>query len=99
MLSLKIHKTRGEIMVAACDLEILGRKFSEGDRRIEVYSSFYKERVIGEEELGNFLLNATIANLVGQRAVGKAIELGYVDEGRVLKIGETVHAQFATIQK
>ncbi len=99
MLSLKVHKTRREIIVAACDIELLGQKFSEGEKRFEVYKSFYGDTAIDEGELGAYLQMATIINLVGERAVEKAIQLGYVDPEKVLRIGAAVHAQAATIQK
>ncbi len=94
-----MHKTRREIIVAACDIELLGQKFSEGEKRFEVYKSFYGDTAIDEGELGAYLQMATIINLVGERAVEKAIQLGYVDPEKVLRIGAAVHAQAATIQK
>lgn len=99
LLSVKIHRTQRETILAVCDLEILGGRFSDDEKRIEVYRSFYGERTIDESELLSYIQMATIVNLVGPRAVGKALELGYVDERRVLKIGDTVHAQIATMQK
>ncbi len=99
MLSLKIHKAKGETIVAVCDLEVLGCKFLDGEKRIEVYRSFYGDRVIEEGELDRYLGEATIINLVGKRVVDMAIKLGYVSQDRVLTIGETVHAQAATLQR
>lgn len=97
LLSIKVHKTPKETLLAVCDLEILGRKFSEGEKRIEVYRSFYGGSLVDESNLAEYFKGATIVNLVGERSVKKAIELGYVSSDRVLKIGETVHAQFATM--
>ncbi len=88
-----------ETILAVCDEEILGRKFADGEKRIEVYGSFYGDRSIEEESLAAYMEEATIVNIVGTRAVQKAIDLGYVDKDRVLKIGETVHAQFATLRR
>lgn len=99
LLSIKLHKTPKENLLAVCDLEILGGKFSDGEKRIEVYRSFYGGDVIDENSLSDHLRNATIVNLVGERAVGKAIELGYVNSDRVLRIGNTLHAQFATMHE
>ena len=88
-----------EIIVAVCDIELLGEKFREGEKRIEIYKSFYGGTAIEEDELKAYLEMATIINLVGERAVEKAIQLGYVDPEKVLRIGAAVHAQAATIQK
>jgi hypothetical protein len=97
LLSIKIHQMPKETILAVCDSEILGCKFLDGEKRIEVYRSFYGGKEIAEEKLENYLASATIVNLVGQRAVSLAVSLGYVDPGRILKIGNTVHAQFAVI--
>jgi len=97
LFSIKIHKMPKETILAVCDSEILGCKFSDGEKRIEVYRSFYGEKEIAEENLEKYLVNATIVNLVGQRAVSLAISLGYVDPERILTIGDTVHAQFAVL--
>ncbi len=50
-----------------------------------------------EDELEHLLEEATIANLTGERCVSKAIELGYVDENRVLYIAGIPHAQMARL--
>ncbi len=88
-----------EIILAVCDEEILGMKFIDGEKRIEVYTSFYGDRSIDEESFAGYMEEATIVNIVGVRAVQKAIDLGYVDADRVLRIGDTLHAQFATLKK
>ena len=99
MFSIKIHRMPEETILAVCDEEILGVKFADGEKRIEVYGSFYGDLSIEEEKLALFMEQATIVNIVGKRAVQKAIDLGYVDGDRVLRIGETLHAQFAMLKK
>ena len=99
LFAIKIHRMPRETILAVCDSEILGMKFMDGEKRIEVYRSFYGDRESGEDELGQYMSEATIVNIVGHRSVAKAIELGYVDPERVLVIGKTVHAQFAVLLK
>jgi hypothetical protein len=41
---------------------------------------------------------ATVANLVGEECVGVAVDAAIIDEGAVLEIGETRHAQLQQIQ-
>jgi hypothetical protein len=99
LLSVKYHRTRGEVILAACDSELLGMRFVDGEKRIEVYRSFYDGYEIREEELGEHLSKATIANLVGERSVQAAVELGYISPSRILLIGKVPHAQFALLFK
>jgi hypothetical protein len=97
MFRLKVYRVRGEILVAVCDSELIGKTFRDGDLKIEVKESFYGEKEVGEEEVRRALRMATIANITGKRAVQLAIEMGIVDKENVLKIGECWHAQMVII--
>ncbi|AEH24380.1 DUF424 domain-containing protein [Pyrococcus yayanosii] len=92
---IKVYRVQGEVLLAACDEELLGKTFREGELRLDVKERFYKGELVEVDALADFLKEATIANLVGERCVGKAIELGYVDEERVLRIQGVPHAQMA----
>jgi len=94
---LKVYRVKGEIVVAVCDSELVGKTFKEGDLKIEVKESFYGEREVDEEEVKKALRIATIANITGKRAVKLAIEMGLIDEDNVLKIGECWHAQMVVL--
>lgn len=91
----KVYRVQGEILLAACDEELIGKTFREGELKLEVKERFYKGELKDVEELKHLLEEATIANLVGERCVSKAIELGYVDKDRVLHIQGVPHAQMA----
>lgn len=94
---MKIYDVRGEILVAVCDSEIVGKTFSEGDLKIEVKESFYGTEEFGEKEVINALRKATIANIVGEKAVALAIRIGIVDKERVLRISGCPHAQMVLL--
>jgi len=93
----KIYRIQEEVLVAACDEELLGKTFREGELKLEVKERFYKGELREVEELESLLEKATIANLTGERCVRKAIELGYVDEKRVLYVQSIPHAQMAKL--
>ncbi len=97
MFRMKIYRVRGEVLVAVCDSEIVGKTFREGDLKIEVKESFYGDKDVGEEEVKKALRMATIANITGKRAVELAIRMGIIDRENVLKIGECWHAQMVII--
>jgi len=94
---MKIYRVRGEVLVAVCDEDIVGKKFKEGDLKIEIREEFYGKESYDEEDVKRALKQATIANISGEKAVKLAIELGIVDESRVLKIGECWHAQMVVM--
>jgi hypothetical protein len=97
MFRLKIYRVKGEVLVAVCDSELVGKTFRDGELKIEVKESFYGEREVGEEEVRKALRMATIANITGRRAVELAIEMGIIDKDNVLKIGECWHAQMVVL--
>ena len=95
MISVKIYKRGAEVLVAACDLDIIGKTFRSENLKIHVSEGFYKGDSGDEELLVNRLQMATIANLVGKKTVGIAVKNGFVDPACVLTIGGVPHAQMA----
>lgn len=90
----KVYRKKKEMLVAACDSEILGKVFREGELRFEVSSEFYDGEEVAEDVLSARLKVATIGNIVGERAVKVAIDMGFVDRYCVLTIEGVPHAQF-----
>jgi len=97
LFRMKVYRVKGEILVAVCDSDIVGKTFREGELRIEVKEGFYGDSEFNEEEVKNALKKATIANITGKRAVNLAIKIGVIDERNVLKIGDCLHAQMVVM--
>ncbi len=94
---LRVHKCGKDIVVAACDDELLDKTIRCGELRIHVSKKFYGEEVGSEEELVAALRICTSANLVGDEAVGAATKAGFIQKGGVMKIGDVPHAQLYKI--
>ena len=90
---LKSYSVNKEILVAACDSELIGRTFCEGELHLHVNEDFFKGQPANENEVKKALEEATIANLVGKRSVTCGIDSGVVDENCVIMIGGVPHAQ------
>jgi len=97
MFRMRIYRVKGEVLVAVCDSDIVGRTFREGDLKLEVKESFYGEEEVGEEEVKRALRNATIANITGSKAVNLAVRVGIIDKNRILYIEGCPHAQMVVI--
>jgi hypothetical protein len=93
----KTTKIGVEVLVAACDAEIVGRVFEEDDLSLTIEEDFYCGECMPVRDCSNRLIEATILNLVGENVVAKAIELGLVHADNVLRIGGTVHAQMVRL--
>jgi len=89
---MKIYRKGGEVLLAACDAELLGKQFSERGLRLNV-SSFYDGVVVSGKELARNLRLATIANLVGEEAVSVAVKEGFIDGRCIIRVEGVPHAQ------
>lgn len=93
MISIKIFKQGDDLVIGACDEELLGKKFIDGKFQIDVSKRFYEGDRINEKILEKYLEEATIANLVGKATVECAARLGFIDPEGVLNIKGIPHAQ------
>jgi len=93
MISIKIYKKGNNILIGACDENLLGKKLEEGKFQMDVSKDFYGGEKISPEGLKKYLQNATIANLVGKLTIKCAIEIGLIDPLCVIKIKGVPHAQ------
>jgi hypothetical protein len=95
MICVKVYRQGPEVLVAACDEDIVGKTFRSKELKITVSEGFYKGEPCDEDVLVNRLEMATIANLVGEKTLEIAVRRGFVDPGCVLNIGGVPHAQMA----
>lgn len=80
-------------LVSVCDADVLGEEFEDGRVSLTVDPAFYDGEAADEETVVAKLSRCSVANIVGTRAVGLAIDHGFVDEANVLEFDGTRHAQ------
>lgn len=83
MISIKIHRSY-RIVVAACDSDLVGKKFEEGKRQLDLRANFYAEKEVTHEEALKIMTfqareDATF-NIVGKEATKAALEAGLINE-------------------
>lgn len=92
MFYCKIHKSRGKMLLAACDSNLLGKTFEEGSHVLCISRDFY-----GGEKIGNEILElfpkADIINIAGSRIVSLALKNKWVLKKGIIKIRRIPHAQ------
>ena len=93
MISMKIYKQGDNLIVGACDKNLIGKKFKKGKFQIDVSKEFYNGKEVDTKTLQKYLEDATIANLVGKETVNCAIKLGLIDPECILKVKGVPHAQ------
>ncbi len=90
----KMHKTSDKkLVLAVCDGDLVGKKFEEGNRVLDLTGGFYKGDEKSEEDVINLLKKAYIANLVGENSVKLAIKAGFVNKDSVIEVKGIPHAQ------
>jgi hypothetical protein len=89
----KIHVTDKDVILAACDEELVGKVFRGDGTRLDVSEVFYKGESVSRDVLANKMKSVTIMNLVGEGAVAVAIEEGYATEDSVIEIDGVRHVQ------
>lgn len=97
MIYVRIHKAADDIILAACDEDVLGKTFKGGEARITVSERFYNGELVSEETFIQRMESVTIMNLVGERTIALAIERGHVSEDGIMDIGGVKHAQVVKI--
>lgn len=92
-LLLSERDTQEGTLVAVCDPDILGETFEGEDVSLTVSEEFYDGEPADPDTVAASLARCSTANLVGETAVGLAIEEGFVDEANVMDLDGTRHAQ------
>ncbi len=92
MITVRIYRRGSDMLVAACDKELLGKTFREGELRLEV-TSFYEGEDADEDMLLNRLSFCTVANLVGKKTVDIATKHNLISSDCVITIDGVPHVQ------
>jgi hypothetical protein len=91
---LKIHRTYdGSSVVAVCDKELLNRKLRQGEIELHISEHFYGTTPADDNEVSEALTCADNVNIIGERAVAIAVNLGLVERSGCLIIEGIPHAQ------
>ena len=85
----KIHNTY-RMVVAICDTNLVGKKFEEGERQLDLTGNFFKGEEKTEEEIKKIIKDLKIEdasfNIVGKDSCRLAKEIGLINEEGINKI-------------
>lgn len=93
MILLKLHKKDGKTLAAVCDIELIGKKFEENGKQLDLTGDFFKGEERDEQEIGDIIRNADMVNLVGERAIKLGLQEEVIDNGHIIVIKGIPHAQ------
>lgn len=89
----KINRAHGREVVAICDEEILGKKFEQDDRQLDLSSSFYQGKKAEDSQVEEIMKVSDDLNLVGEKTISMAKRLGVIDDDNVRRIADIPYAQ------
>jgi uncharacterized protein len=89
MILVKVHPG----VVAICDAGLIGKRFEEGERVLEVSERFYKGAEKTVDEVRKILRTAENLNLVGEETIALAIEEKVINADDLIRIQGVPHAQ------
>ena len=93
---LRERETPEGLLVSVCDADCIGETYTDDGVSLDVTEDFYggdEAETVDQDAVVDSLTRATVANIVGERAVGVAVDAGLVDEESVLEFEGTRHAQ------
>jgi hypothetical protein len=89
----KKHTNAGRLILAICDSDLIGKKVTEGNRQLDLASSFYKGEETEEKEVNELIKQAYMLNLVGKKAVDFALKNKLIEKENILFVAKIPHAQ------
>jgi hypothetical protein len=95
MVYMRLTEVRGEKVLAVCDEQLLGAKLVDTELNIvfHVNEKFYGGELVPLSYAIMKAEEATIINLVGEKAVEAAVRAGLVHPEAVIRIAGVPHAQ------
>jgi hypothetical protein len=96
----KLHKTlEGQIIIALCDSELLGKKFTQDELQLDLTSDFYKGEKKTEQETLNLIKEAYIINAVGKTCIEFLLKNKLIEQQNIITIDNIPHAQCVIIRE
>lgn len=95
---LRIHRVRGETVVAACDSELIDRELRVGKSSVKVSSHFYGRITVSEEEFVSHVRQGSIVNLLGERTITWAIRAGLLHPDAARPLDGVPHAEIVELR-
>lgn len=85
----KVHVSSRRV-VAICDSNLIGKKFEQGMKQLQVTESFYKGEEMPKDDVLTLIKNefkeGSTFNLVGKDSIKLAVKAGIIEKGSWSKV-------------
>ena len=86
LFSTKVVSASGNLMLNICDPELVDKTLHDGETKIKINPNYYAERDVDEHEAKNLLTKCNSINMVGEKTISLAINLGIGSEKSIRRI-------------
>ena len=94
---IKTYQTDMSVLLTVCDRELIGKTVRGSGLKLDISEFFYKGELADISQVQAAILQATTANIVGERSIEAAVSCGAIDTDCVMDIGGIPHAQMIRI--
>jgi len=99
MILVKTHQNpEGQKILALCDKELLGKKFEEGNRQLDLTTDFYNGQEKTEAEIQKLIREVYIINLVGKESL-QLIEKLKLSPDHIITVQGIPHAEIVLFRE
>lgn len=96
----KTHKTpQGQKILAICDPNLLGKKFTQDGLQLDPTSDFYKGEEKSEAEILELIKDAYVINAVGKGCINFLLEHNLIEKENIITIAGIPHAQCIIVRE
>lgn len=89
----KTHTTNdNRLILTICDDDLIGEKYEEGGKQLDLTSDFYQGEKIEEEAIIGLIKKAYMVNAIGENSVKCCLKAGVVDKNNIGKIKRVPYA-------
>jgi uncharacterized protein len=101
MSSMRCQKTREKRMIISIkedllvvtDSNLIGKKFEEDKKQLDLTSNFYKGEEKNKEEVKQLIKQVRHLHLTGKESVAIGVELDLVNPSKILYVDNVPHAE------
>ncbi len=94
---IKVHPAGSQVILAACDRELLGKTLQNGDLDFKVSTYFYGGDLVNNDTFLNIIKQVTCANIVGDHCTALLVDSNIIDPEVVKKLGGVNQVQIYDI--
>lgn len=92
MIYIKKHILGNKIVVGVCDSDLVGKKFVEGEKALNISEFFFKGEIYDKEKAADVINSAYSLNIVGKKAIEICLDLGIVSKENIFTISNVPYA-------